>query len=101
MLALEITGKLRSSNTGDTTYTTLKTAFVSDATVDLMILDAAKDQTGATGFRAAFQLFDASQDQGLSVGAVYDEVTFKPAPNTDGNYTTVLITGGAPVFTAA
>jgi hypothetical protein len=99
MVGIEISGKLRAANSGDATYTTIRAALVTDAQLDMMILDGPSGTNGVNGFRADFQVFDGSQDQGLNA-VVFDEVTFKPSPNTDGNYNSVLVSGSAPVFTA-
>lgn len=99
LAGVEVSGKMRSSNSGDTNYTTIKTALMADTQLDVMILDGTSTTNGVTGFRFACQVFDGSQDQGLGQ-VVFDEVMLKPVPNTDGNYNTVLVTAGAAAFTA-
>lgn len=98
-LGLEISGKLRSANSGDASYSTILAALVTDAQLDMMILNGPSATNGVSGFRADFQVFDGSEDQGLSA-VVFDEVTLRPSPNTDGNYNSVLVASSAPVFTA-
>jgi hypothetical protein len=99
LLGLEVSGKLRSSNVNDATYTTIIAAITGDTQLDLMILNGGSTTNGVTGFRASFQLFDATEDQGLGA-VVYDQVVLKPTPNVDGNYNTVLVASGAAAFTA-
>lgn len=99
MLDLGFTGKLRSANSNDASYATIYAALLTDAMLDLMILNGPASQNGVTGFRVSCQVFSANEDQGLGV-VVYDEIEFAPCPNADGNYSSVLVTGGAPVFTS-
>lgn len=99
LLGLEITGKLRASDANDANYTAIVAAITGDQQLDLMILNGASTTDGVTGFRASFQLFDATEDQGLG-SVVYDQVVLKPSPNTDGNYFTVLVGSGAPAYNA-
>jgi hypothetical protein len=99
LMALEIGGKLKASDVNDANYTTIRAALITDVALDLMILNGSSSTNGATGFRCGFQVHDATEDQGLGV-QVYDDVVFKPCPNTDGNYNSVLVATGAPVFTA-
>lgn len=99
MLDLGFSGKLRSSNINDTSYTTIAAALLTDATLDILVLNGDKVDTGAWGFRCGVQVHSANEDQGLGA-VVFDEIEFKPAPNTDGNYSSALVTAGAAVFTA-
>lgn len=99
MADLEITGKLRNSNSGDTSYTTIAAAALTDNTLDMMILNGTNTTNGVSGFRCSFQLYDNSQDQGLAA-VLFDEVMLKPAPNTDSNFSSVLVATGAAAFTA-
>ncbi len=99
MLDLGFSGKLRASDTGDTSYTTIAAALLTDATVDILVLNGTQTQTGSWGFRAACQVHSANEDQGLGA-VVFDDVEFRPAPNADGNHSSALVTAGAPVFTA-
>lgn len=99
LLGLEISGKLRNSNSGDNNYTTIMAALVTDAQLDMMILNGNENTNGVSGFRASFQVFDGSEDQGLGA-VVFDEIKLKPTPNADSNYNSVLVTAGAAVFTA-
>jgi hypothetical protein len=99
MLALGFTAKLRASDVNDAAYTAIIAALLTDASLDLMILNGLETTTGVTGFRVACQVFSANEDQGLGA-VVYDEVRFKPTPNVDSNYSSVLVTAGAAVYTA-
>jgi hypothetical protein len=99
MLDLGFQAKLRNSNSGDTSYTTIAAALLTDATVDLLVLNADDTTNGAWGFRAACQVHSGNEDQGLGA-VVFDDIEFKPAPNTDGNYSSALVANGAAVFTA-
>lgn len=99
MFGLEVSGKLRDSNSGDTNFLTVIAALLTDAQLDMMILDGGMAVNGVKGFRMAWQVFQGDQDQGLGA-VIQNEVSFKPTPNADGNYSTVLVTTGAPVFLA-
>lgn len=99
MLALGFTGKLRASNVNDANYTVIIAALLTDTALDLMILNGDETTNGVTGFRVSCQVFSANEDQGTGV-VVYDEVRFKPTPNADSNYSSVLVASGAAAFTA-
>lgn len=99
MVDLEVSGKVRSVNSGDTNYAALLAAAVNDTLVDVLVLNGDKTTNGVSGFRFAAQVFDASEDQGLG-SVIFDAITLKPAPNTDGNTSSALVATGAPVFTA-
>ena len=99
MLALGVTCKLRASDSGDAGYTAIIAASVADTQIDILILNGSSTSSSATGFRFTSQVFSANEDQGLGQ-VVFDEVKFKPTPNSDGNYNSALVTAGSPVFTA-
>jgi len=97
MLGLSWSGTLLASTT-DTAYQAIKAALVSDATLDMMILDGDKTINNVTGYRCDVQIFSANEDQGTTT-VVYDEVTIEPCPLGGNAPSSVLVTAGAPVFT--
>ncbi len=99
MMEVGFAGKLRTSDSGDANFTTIYAALLTDETLDILVLNGDKATTGVTGFRASCQLHQANEDQGLGA-VVFEDIEFKPAPNTDGNFASALVTAGAPVFTA-
>jgi hypothetical protein len=98
MLGLQITGKIR-ADSGDTNWTSIMAALLSDSPLDMMILNGLSTVNGTIGYRCDFQLYDASEDQGLNA-VVFDDIMLKPTVSANSNYQTVLVTTGAPVFTA-
>jgi len=97
LLSLEITGKIRASDT-DTNYATIIGAALSDSTLDLMVLNGADDVNGTRGYRADFVVLGASEDQSLGA-VIFDDITLKPAISTNA-VKSVLVTAGAPVFSS-
>lgn len=98
LLGLSWSGKLKVSDT-DTAYQAIMAALVSDSTLDMMILNGDKTTNNVIGYRCDVQVFSATEDQGTGV-VLYDEVKFKPSPMGGNAPSSVLVTTGAPVFTA-
>lgn len=97
LLGAEVGAKLKAVP-GDTNLGTIIAALFSDAVVDIMVLNGAKDSNGCYGFRFEAQVHSANEDQGLGA-AIFDDIKFKPYPTTNAKHS-VLVTTGAPVFTA-
>ena len=98
MLGLQISGKIR-ADSGDTNWVTIMAALLSDSPLDILILNGLKTVNGSIGYRCDFQMYDGSEDQGLNA-VVFDDIMLKPTVSANSNYSTVLVTAGAPVFTA-
>ena len=98
ILGLSWSGTLLASNS-DTAYQAIMAALVSDTTLDMMILNGDKTTNNVTGYRCDVQIFSANEDQGTG-NVLYDEVTIEPSPMGGNAPSSVLVTTGAPVFTA-
>ena len=96
-LPLAVTGKMKFDLTDANTGTILD-ALVSDAVLDIMVLNTPSTVNGGRGYRFECQVFDGSEDQGLGT-AIYDAIKFKPYPNSNSP-ASVKVASGAPVFTA-
>jgi len=96
MLALEITGKIRVSNT-DANYIALWQAAHTDDVVDLLVLNGPMNENGVRGYRADFQVFSAPEDQAMNI-VLFMDFTLKPAPS-DNEPQKVVVSGGAPGYT--
>jgi len=97
MLGADVKAKLRTDLT-DANYTTILNALFTDGIVDIMVLNGSSSTNGVRGVRFESQVISGNEDQGTGV-VVFDEVTFKPAL-TGNAPQSVLVTSGAPVFTA-
>lgn len=97
LLGAEVGGKLKPDLT-DTNIGTILDALLSDAVVDVMVLNAASSVNGARGYRYECQVHSGNEDQGLGV-AIFDDIKFKPFPTANAKQT-AKVASGAPVFTA-
>jgi len=97
LLGAEVGGKLKAVP-GNTNLGTIVAALFSDAVVDIMVLNGTSSTNGCYGFRYECQVHAANEDQGLGA-AIFDDIKFKPYPTTNAKQS-VLVTTGAPVFTA-
>lgn len=91
MLALGITGTLK-KKPGNAVYEDIMDAIVSREVLDILILDGAKDEDGSRGWRFDAQIFDASEDQGKDVGAIYTSISIKPT-DSDNEPMAVYVSG--------
>jgi hypothetical protein len=99
MVDWSITGKLRSSPTGDANYQTFVTDFLGpDVTVNVVVLNGGAALNGAWGFMFDAQIFKMGGDQGLGV-VEFDDIELAPAATGNpGQYAQVA--SGALVYTA-
>ena len=95
MLGIEVSGRLK-KKPGDTTYAKFVDGIVSDDTLDVLVLDGARDANNARGWRFDAQIHQGNDDQSLSGGGFLD-IVLKPL--TDVNPArAVLVTGGALTY---
>ena len=99
MLDVSITGKLKSSDSGDTDYTAVITSFLApDSIINIMVLNGGPAVNGAWGFMFDAQVAKAGGSQNLG-DVEFDDIEFFPA--TSGNpLQCAVVAAGAPVFTA-
>lgn len=96
-----VSGKLKVSD-DDTNYLAFRAALFSQtATLDLLVLDGPRTASGVTGVRANFIVSKGDQSQGLG-DALHLDITLMPDAYTDSAQqpSSVLVTAGAPVYTA-
>lgn len=99
-LTCAVTGKMLKDN-ADTDFIAFNTAFQTAASLDLLILDGAKDFAGADGVRGYFYLEGWTESQGTG-DIVYKDFGLSPALPTDGNYlkfATVAVGGASITYT--
>lgn len=65
MLGLELTGSVRTDYTDDR-YNDLRDAFLTNATLDVLVLTGAIETNGSLGFRFDAKVFDFGSDQALA-----------------------------------
>lgn len=83
----------------DAAFLAVWAALISNTDViDLMVLNAKDDVNGARGVRGEFVLYSLTDDQAITNALVY-QIAAEPA-DTDNDFSTVVVTAGAPVFTA-
>lgn len=76
MLGLTISGTMK-KKPGDAFYEAVMDALVSDGTLNVLILDGAKDEDGSRGWRCDCQVFEGTEDQGAN-STMYVSVSFEP-----------------------
>lgn len=78
ILRLEITGKVRVADAlGVLAYNAMYNAYFKDLPIDVLVLNGARTENGASGYRALFKIFTWSEDQ--SLGAVlFKDFSMKP-----------------------
>lgn len=95
LLGLDFTGRLK-KKIGDANYEAIMDAMLSDATLDLFILDGDKDTVGVRGWRCDAQIFSASEDQALG-NVLYEDIIIKPSLETNPPKAVKVAAG--PTFT--
>jgi hypothetical protein len=75
-LALEATGNIR-VNPDDDAYQALRTAFITRAPIDVLVLNASKEHEGADGFRFTGKVLTWSEDQAFG-NVIYKQFNVKP-----------------------
>jgi hypothetical protein len=99
LLSLSVTGTVKVMQS-DTGYLALRTAFLAATPIDLMFLTGPSTTTGESGFRCEWLIKSMSQDQGTGIGQTYDSIEFVPHGLSTNVKHTVVVTAGAPVYTA-
>lgn len=95
LMALEISATMK-KKPGDAAYAALMDAFLSDDTLDLLVLDGDKDTEGTRGWRADFLCFGGTEDQAMD-NALFMELTFKPS--IEDNPPKAVLVAAGPTLT--
>ncbi len=98
--ALDVSGNLK-KRISDTAYEYLADLAISRAVGDFLVLDGPRTTVGQRGFRFDGQLFSATEDQGLGVGAIATAFTIKPTDSPDDNPVKAVKVGAGPALTYA
>lgn len=96
LMALEITGRAKVSDTG-TDFIAIWEAIHSDTPLDLMILNGGSTSNGVRGYRGDFNVFSGSEDQAMA-NELFLDFVLKPA-TSDNPTKYAVVASGAPVFT--
>lgn len=96
LLGLEVSGKLLATD-NDPARAAIRAALLTDAVIDVMILDGDSATNGNSGFRFDAIVTAGTQDQGLGV-VINDEIKLMPALTVNVPQS-VMIASAAPVFT--
>lgn len=96
MLGLEVTGKMK-KKIADANYEAFMNALLSDAVLDVLVLDGPKETEGVRGWRFDAQVFTGTEDQAMNVGALY--VDLKLAPSLDTNAPLAVKVAAGPTLT--
>lgn len=97
MMGLEVTGKMK-KKIDDTNYEAFMNALLSDAVLDILVLDASKDTVGARGWRFDAQVFSGTEDQAMNVGAMYVDLALKPSLDTNNPVAVKVAAGPTLTF---
>jgi hypothetical protein len=98
LIDLGVTGKIRSDETDTNGFVAIETAFLTRASMDLMILDGAATVSGSRGYRFDAKVFKFGEDQNLG-GVNFREFEFAPCVSANAP-SKAVVTTGSPVFTA-
>lgn len=97
---LSVTGKIRNDTSDATGFVALRTAYLTRAILDIMVLDGPRTTNDSYGFRFDAKCFAMGEDQAIE-NILYAEFTLKPCISTAGNAAcSVVVSAGAPVFTS-
>lgn len=96
---LSVSGKARVPDAVDTAFDALAAAFLDGSAKDILVLNGASTENGATGYRYHAKVFNWSEDQAMG-NVVYKDFLLKPTPSSEGLPKSCTVTSGAPVFTA-
>lgn len=97
LLALEVSGKIRSDQNDTAGFVAFETAFLTRASMDLLVLDGGATVNGARGYRADMKVFKFGEAQGLG-DVLHREFALKPCVSVNAAYK-AIVASGAPAFT--
>lgn len=98
ILALEVSGKIKTDEADTTGFVAMETAFLTRAALDVMVLDADDAVTGARGFRFDAKVFKFEEDQ-ANEKTLFRDFTLKPCLSANAAQKAV-VASGSPVFTS-
>ena len=98
MLGLTFSGTMKKTP-DDANYEAFMNAIIADSVLDLLILDGPSTTNGVRGWRIDAQIFEGTEDQGMSVGALYEAISIEPTDSVN-EPKAVLVTGGALTYAA-
>ena len=96
---LDVQGNIRTVP-GDADYEAIRAAALNASPLDMLFLTDATNSNNAVGFRADWLAKSLNQDQGVSTAHTYDALQFTPHGLSNNFPQSVVVTGGAPVFTS-
>jgi hypothetical protein len=98
--SLDVTGTVK-KKIDYAPYEYLADLVISRAVGDFLVLDGPRTTEGHRGFRFDAQLFSATEDQGLAVGAIVGAIVLKPTDSPDDNPVKAAKVGSGPALTYA
>jgi hypothetical protein len=99
MLALGVSGKIRSDQNDTAGFVALETAFLTRASLDLLVLDGAATVVGSRGYRADFKVFKFGEDQNIG-NILHRDFELKPCVSDNPVKKAVVGSGPALTFTS-
>lgn len=95
LLALSITGKIRSDEADTTGFVAMETAFLTRAALDVLILDGPQTTVGSRGYRCDVKVFKFGEDQAIE-SILYREFELKPCISS--NAVKKAVVGSGPTI---
>lgn len=95
LLALEITGKIRSDEADTTGFAALETAFLTRASIDILVLDGSQTTVGSRGYRFDAKLFKFGEDEAVE-NVLFREFSLKPCISS--NAVKKAVVGSGPTL---
>ncbi len=99
LLALSITGKIRSDEADTTGFAAMETAFLTRAPLDVLVLDGPQSAVGSRGYRMDVKLFKFGEDQAVE-NILYREFEMKPCISSNAVKKAVVGSGPTIGFTS-
>jgi hypothetical protein len=96
--SLDVTGTVK-KKIDYAPYEYLADLAISRGVGDFLALDGPRTSLGSRGFRFDSQLFSATEDQGLAVGAIVSAIVLKPTDSPDDNPVKDAKVGAGPALT--
>lgn len=96
MIDLSLSGRIR-VDWSNTAFAAIASAKAARTALDVMVLDGKQTVDDSRGYRMEMKVFTLSDDQALDA-VLYRELELAPCPSDEVRQT-VVVSGGAPVFT--
>lgn len=96
LLAIELSGKIRSNDADSNGFILMETAFFTRTSLDVLFLDNPNTVNGSRGYRCDMKVFKFGEPQNLG-DVLFREFSIKPCASANA-VNKAVVSGGAPTF---